>query len=99
MVSKPMVWRSRGPVWPSGDFWFWTFVQAAGSLIGVGMMVRAYQVADATRVSVFEYVILPASAFWAWVIWGETLTWLAVAGMAMIVAAGLMIALRAKQTA
>lgn len=89
----------RGPVWPSGDFWFWTFVQAAGSLLGVGMMVRAYQVADATRVSVFEYVILPASAFWAWVIWGETLTWLAVAGMAMIVAAGLMIALRARQAA
>ena len=30
----------RGPVWPSGTFLFWTFVQAAGSLLGVGMMIR-----------------------------------------------------------
>jgi drug/metabolite transporter (DMT)-like permease len=89
----------RGPVWPTSGFWFWTFVQAAGSLIGVGMMVRAYQLADATRVSVLEYVILPASAFWSWVIWGETLGLLAVLGMVMIVAAGLMIALRSKVAA
>ena len=54
---------------------WWTFVQAAGSLLGVGMMIRAYQMAEAARVSVFEYVILPASAFWTWVIWGETLVW------------------------
>jgi drug/metabolite transporter (DMT)-like permease len=84
----------RGPVWPTAGFWFWTFVQAAGSLLGVGLMVRAYQVADATRVSVFEYTILPASATWAWVLWGQVLTPFAVAGMAMIVAAGAMIALR-----
>ena len=86
----------RGPLWPNEGFWIWTFVQAAGSLLGVGLMVRAYQVADATRVSVFEYAILPASAAWSWVIWGEVLTPLAVAGMAMIVSAGIMIALRAK---
>ncbi len=86
----------RGPVWPTQGFWFWTFIQAAGSLLGVGLMVRAYQVADATRVSVFEYAILPASAAWSWLIWGEVLTPMAVAGMAMIVAAGIMIALSAK---
>lgn len=86
----------RGPVWPEQSFLIWTFVQAAGSLLGVGLMVRAYQVADATRVSVFEYVILPASAAWSWVIWGEVLTPLAVIGMAMIVGAGMMIALRSR---
>lgn len=82
----------RGAVWPSGVFLFWTFVQAAGSVIGVGMMVRAYQMADARAVSVFEYAILPASAAWAWVIWGEGLSLRALAGMAMIVAAGVMVA-------
>jgi len=87
----------RGWVWPSGTFWFWTFVQAAGSLFGVGMMIRAYQMADAGRVSVFEYMILPASAFWGWLLWGERLTPLAVAGMAIIAAAGVVIALRARQ--
>lgn len=87
----------RGPVWPSAGFWGWTFVQAAGSLLGVGLMVRAYQLADATRVSVFEYAILPTSAIWSWLIWDEVLKPLAVLGMAMIVAAGLMIALRARR--
>ena len=86
----------RGPVWPSGTFLWWTFVQAAGSLLGVGLMIRAYQIADAGRVSVLEYVILPASAFWTWAIWGDTLSLGAWAGMALIVAAGMLIALRAR---
>ncbi len=88
----------RGPVWPSGTFYFWTFVQAAGSLLGVGMMIRAYQITDASKASVLEYVILPASAFWTWVLWGKGLEPMAVVGMALIVAAGTMIALRARQT-
>ena len=82
----------RGAVWPTAECWGWTFVQAAGSVIGVGMMVRAYQMADARAVSVFEYAILPASAVWAWVIWGEVLSARAVAGMAMIAAAGVLVA-------
>lgn len=86
----------RGPVWASGEFYFWTFVQAAGSLIGVGFMIRAYQITDASRASVLEYVILPASAFWTWAIWGKGLEPLAVLGMVLIVAAGTLIALRAK---
>ncbi|PLL12605.1 EamA/RhaT family transporter [Tabrizicola sp. TH137] len=86
----------RGPVWPGGTFYFWTFVQAAGSLVGVGMMIRAYQITDASKASVLEYVILPASAFWTWVLWGTGLAPLAVLGMVLIVAAGSMIALRAR---
>jgi drug/metabolite transporter (DMT)-like permease len=82
----------RGPVWPSGTFMWWTFVQAAGSLLGVGMIIKAYQIAEASRVSVFEYVILPASAGWGFILWGETLTWPAIAGMALIALAGMMIA-------
>ena len=86
----------RGWVMPGAAFWVWTFVQAAGSLLGVGLMIRAYQIAAASRVAVFEYVILPASAFWGWVIWSETLTPLAVLGMGLITLAGVMIAVRAR---
>jgi drug/metabolite transporter (DMT)-like permease len=87
----------RGWVAPSTTVLFWVTVQALGSVLAVGMMIRAYQMADATRVSVFEYMILPASALWGWVIWGEVLTPLAVAGMVLIAGAGAMIALRARQ--
>ena len=86
----------RGWVWPSGTFYFWTFVQAAGSLLGVGLMIRAYQIAAASRVSVFEYIILPASALWGWLIWGELLLLSAGVGMGLIALAGAMIALRAR---
>jgi drug/metabolite transporter (DMT)-like permease len=82
----------RGPVWPSGEFLWWTFVQAAGSLLGVGMIVKAYQIAEASRVSVFEYIILPASAAWGFILWGEKLSWISVLGMSLIVLAGMLIA-------
>lgn len=78
----------RGPNWPEPAVLFWTAVQAVGSLVAVGLMVRAYQLAEASRVSVLEYVVLPFSAIWAWVIWGETIGPVAVLGMGLIVAAG-----------
>lgn len=88
---------ARGWVWPSAAFYGWTFVQAAGSLIGVAMLMRAYQIAAASRVSVFEYLALPLAAFWGWALWGEQLGIWAVLGMVMITVAGAMIALRAHQ--
>jgi len=86
----------RGPVWPSTTFWFWTFVQALGSVVAVGLMVKAYQLAEASRVAVLEYVILPVSAGWGWLLWAEVLGWTAWLGMAMIATAGVLIALRAR---
>ena len=86
----------RGPIWASGQFYFWTIVMATGSLLGTGFMIRAYQITDASRASVLEYVILPASAFWTWVVWGKGLEPMAVLGMALIVVAGSMIALRVR---
>ncbi len=84
----------RGPGALTERFLFWTFVQAAGSLLGVGLMVRAYQIADASRVAIFEYVILPASALWSFLLWGEVISLRAAAGMALIVLAGLIIVMR-----
>ncbi len=86
----------RGIVWPSGPFLFWTFVQAAGSLLGVGLMVKSYQIADASRVAVFEYVILPMSAFWTWALWGDVIGLKAAVGILMIFGAGLIIAMRSR---
>lgn len=88
----PAQFLFRGAEWPTGTFLWWTFVQAAGSLLGVGLMIKAYQMSEAARVSVFEYVILPTSAFWTWAIWGETLVWYSWIGMTLIVLAGVMIA-------
>ena len=81
----------RGPVWPDAAIWGWIFVQAVGSLLAVGLMVRGYQMTTAAKASVIEYLMLPASAFWSWLIWGEVLGPLALIGMALIAAAGALI--------
>ena len=94
--SGPDGFIVRGWVWPSQTFLFWTFVQALGSMIAVGLMVRGYQLTEASRASVFEYVILPISAGWSWLLWGQTIGLVSVLGMALIVAAGAMIALRGR---
>ncbi len=83
----------RGAVWADSAFYFWTFIQAAGSLIGVGFMIRAYQITHVSRAAVLEYVILPASAFWSYVIWGQTLGVMAISGMVLIAVAGAIISL------
>ncbi len=83
----------RGWVAPTGPFMFWVVVQAVGSVIGVGMMIRAYQVAPAATVSVMEYLILPASALWGLYLWGETLDRLALIGMGLIAVSGVLVTL------
>jgi drug/metabolite transporter (DMT)-like permease len=86
----------RGLVAPSATFWFWTFIQATGSLIAIGAMVRGYQLAEASRVAIFEYAVLPATALWTWLIWGDVPGARAILGMALIFVAGSVIALRAR---
>ncbi|RUS65059.1 DMT family transporter [Pseudorhodobacter sp. E13] len=89
---------ARGWVWPSASFYGWTFVQAAGSLVGVALLMRAYQIAEASRVAVFEYLALPLAAFWGWLLWQEQLSGQAALGMVLIASAGAMIALRGRQS-
>ncbi|WP_444454255.1 DMT family transporter [Rhodobacter capsulatus] len=86
----------RGPAVPSTTVLFWVFAQALGSLIAVSLMVKGYQLADATRASVFEYVVLPAAALWGFLLWGEVPGLREWAGMALIWLAGLAIVARGR---
>ncbi len=83
----------RGWVAPSGLFLGLVLMQAVGAIIGVWMIVRAYQIAEAPRVAVFENTLLVFAAVWAWLLWGETLDLTALAGMAAIGLAGVLIAM------
>ena len=57
------------------------------------MAIRAYQLTAVGKASVLEYLILPASAIWAYVLWGQALGLVALSGMALIAVAGALIAL------
>jgi drug/metabolite transporter (DMT)-like permease len=98
LAPPPAAWVEAAPFltagWaPStGRFLFWTFVQAAGSLVAVGMIAKGYQSGETSFLAVFEYFFLVSVTFWAWLIWGERLDAPTAAGIALIVAAGLVIA-------
>ena len=98
LAPPPAAWVEAAPFltagWaPStGRLLFWCFVQAAGSLVAVGMISKGYQSGETSFLAVFEYFFLVSVTFWAWVIWGETLDLASLAGIALIVAAGLVIA-------
>jgi len=86
----------RGAVWPTPAFLGLTLVQAVGSIIGIGLLIRAYQSADAGRVSVMEYFFLPMSALWGWLLHGDTLDAVAWTGIVLIIASGAAITLRGR---
>lgn len=87
---------SRGWVAPSGSFLFWTAVQAVGSIVGVGLIIRGYQLAEASYVAVFEYSLLLFAVAWAFVLWGEVVGFREGLGMVAIAGAGAIIALRVR---
>ena len=84
----------RGWVPLDAGLLFWTAVQAIGSLFGIGLIFRGYQLGEAGHVAVFEYSLLVFASFWAWVLWGQTVPPAGLIGMAAIAAAGAVIALR-----
>ena len=89
------VLRSWGPLDAAMLFWF--AVQAGGSLIGIALIFRGYQMGEASHVAVFEYSLLVFASFWAWVLWDQTVPALGLAGMVLIALAGSIIALRSNE--
>lgn len=72
----------------------WTAVQSIGALIGIAFLVRAYQGGEASFVAVFEYSLLIFASVWAYILWGETVSTVALFGMVLIAGAGGIIAMR-----
>jgi drug/metabolite transporter (DMT)-like permease len=89
------VLRAWAPL--DGAMLFWFAVQAIGSLIGIALIFRGYLMGEASHVAVFEYSLLVFASFWAWVMWGQAVTPLGLAGMALIAVAGSIIALRSSE--
>jgi drug/metabolite transporter (DMT)-like permease len=70
--------------------------QAVGSLIPVFCLIKAYQMADPSYVSVFENSFLLFAGLWAYLLWGEVPDTLAIFGIFAIVVSGSVIILRSR---
>ncbi len=66
-------------------------VQAACAVIGVGLITRAYLLAEAAFVAVFEYTLLIFGGFWGWVLWGQGIDAPGLLGIVLIIASGVVL--------
>lgn len=87
---------TRGWNWPVADSMPWLLLQAVGSLGGVFLIIRAYQMDEPSNVAVFEYSIMVYAPVFAFLLFGQSLDALRTVGIAMIACAGVIIALRSK---
>ena len=87
----------RGLVWPIETVFPYIAMQAVISVAGVFILIRAYQWGEASQVSVLEYSIMIFGPFFAWLLMGQSITPTMMAGIALIMIAGGIIAVRSKE--
>jgi drug/metabolite transporter (DMT)-like permease len=85
---------SRGWMPLSADLLFWISVQTVLALVGIFCLFRGYQLGEASQVAVYEYALLIFASGWAWYLWGDLVSPVAMAGMALIALAGIIIVSR-----
>lgn len=87
----------RGWVPFEGNFMVVTVIQGVGSLIGVGLIIKSYQLAESSFIAVFENVMIVSATLWAIVLWGEVPDAIGVAGLVCIIVSGIIISIRSEQ--
>lgn len=85
---------SRGWVWPlDGVIWL-IVLQAVGSALGVGLIIRAYQLGDTTKVAIYEYSVFVFGPVFAWMLFQQGVMLQQAVGITLIAAAGILITVR-----
>lgn len=90
---------TRGWVAPSASVLWICFLQAAGSLVAVVLLTRAYLMAEASQIALLEYTVLAFSALFGFLIWRDEIGPAGFVGLAVIAAAGSVIAWRERRLA
>lgn len=83
----------------SAAAWVWTVAQALFSLVAVALIIRAYQLGEASFIAVYEYALLLFAVFWGYVLLGDRVGPVALAGIALLIVSGAVIALRGRNVA
>lgn len=89
-------WVHRGYVPPDAVTWFVIVGQAVGSIVGVLLLTKGYQLGESSFVAINEYSMIVFASFFAWIFWGQTLGFVALMGIACIILSGSIIALRSR---
>lgn len=84
---------SRPFVLPSLRFLWLTAFQVVGAVIAVILIAEAYRTGTAALVAVFEYSFLIFACLWAYLLWSLPTNAIAATGIAVVVAAGILMAI------
>lgn len=75
---------------PTSRFLWLVAFQAIGAVLAVTLIAQAYRIGNPAVVAVFEYSFLIFASLWAFLLWGTPTNALAWAGIAMIIASGIL---------
>ena len=91
ITQAPFLFRG----WQVVDVWFWIWmaVIAMGACMALSMMTRAYQIAQTSYAAIYEYAYLISVGFFSWAFWGVVPGILSIAGIVLIIFAGVLIVL------
>ena len=81
-------WVLRGWQAPSSVFWAVLAAQVVASCLALGCLIRAYQIAEASLVAVFENAFLVFATGFALLFWGQVPDAAALAGLVLIALGG-----------
>jgi len=70
---------------------------AIGAVLGVGGLTRAYQLADSSFLTLFDYTHVLGACLFAYILWSEVPPPEALLGVVMVVGSGIYIALRGRK--
>ena len=84
----------RGWIWPITEVLPYIVLQSVGSILGIGLIIRAYQIGDASYVAVYEYSVFVFAPLYAWLVFSQDMTLVQASGIALIAGAGVLITLR-----
>ena len=85
----------RGLVWPDASTYGWIAVMSLLSVLGIFMITKAYQMAETSYMSIFEYSYLISAGLFGWLLWGSVFGVSEFTGMGLIVVAGVVAAISA----
>ena len=96
-VAGPDGFVTRGWTWPMWHAAPYVVLQAFGSVAGVFMIIKAYQLGEPSYVSIFEYSVMIFGPLYALVLFGQTMDGVQLVGIGLIILAGAVIALRSRE--